>query len=188
MDRPIKSKKRCIDSKSILVDRVQLSKILDANRGAVSTIPVDRNQFSTGDVAHDRENLYNSRAEGWIPGETIGFPSRFAYLYDRRKLPSFLQFSSIFMAAYFDQEDRNFLLLSLVSRWICRGSLVRETTYLMEDSETMFNDDGFEHRYHSCPLSLSDFDSSISSVSRIRILSVAVGWRGIDFHFNWTWN
>lgn len=88
------------------------------------------------------------------------------------------------MAAYFDQEDRNFLLLSLVSRRICRGSLVRETTYLMEDSETMFNDDGFEHRYHSCPLSLSDFDSSISSVSRIRILSVAVGWRGIDFHFN----
>lgn len=64
MDRPIKSKKRRIDSKSILVDRVQLSKILDANRGAVSTIPVDRNQFSTGDVAHDRENLYNSRAEG----------------------------------------------------------------------------------------------------------------------------
>lgn len=74
MDRPIKSKKRCIDSKSILVDRVQLSKILDANRGAVSTIPVDRNQFSTGDVAHDRENLYNSRAEGWIPGELLASP------------------------------------------------------------------------------------------------------------------
>lgn len=52
-----------IRSSSIPVDRVQLSKILDANRGAVSTIPVDRNQFSTGDVAHDRENLYNSRDE-----------------------------------------------------------------------------------------------------------------------------
>lgn len=52
---------------------------------------VDRNQFSTGNVPHDRENLYNSRVEDEFRVNYFGFPSatRFAHFYDRRKLPSF---------------------------------------------------------------------------------------------------